>query len=68
MQMKEQDKVTASDLSETDVSNRPNGEFKATIVRTFTSFEKRMEDIRETPTAEIRVLKKESMREVECNK
>ena len=43
--MKEQDKVTTSDLSETNISNMPNGEFKATIIRVRPGLEKRIEDI-----------------------
>ena len=41
------------DLSETDISNVPLGEFKAMIVRTFTGREKRVEDISETINTEI---------------
>ena len=29
--MKEQDEAMARDLNETDISNMPNGEFKATL-------------------------------------
>ena len=39
--MKEQDKATARDLSETDISNMPEGEFKAIIIRIFTRLEKK---------------------------
>jgi len=38
--MKEQDMVTARDLSETDTSNMPDGEFKAMIIRIFAGLEK----------------------------
>ena len=31
--MKEQEKATARDLSEIDISNTPDGEFEATIIR-----------------------------------
>jgi len=34
-------KATARDLSERDVSNMPDGEFKATIIRILTGIEKR---------------------------
>ena len=47
-QKKEQDKATAGDLSKTDISNVPDGEFKATIIRIFTGLEKKVEDISET--------------------
>ena len=43
--MKEQDKATARDLSETDVSNMPQREFKATIIRILIGLEKRIGDM-----------------------
>ena len=43
-QIKERDKATARDPSETGVSNMPDGEFKATIIRILARLEKRMED------------------------
>jgi len=52
--MKEQDKVTNRDLSKTDVSYMPNGEFKETIIRTLTRLAKRMKEFRETLTTEIK--------------
>ena len=58
LQMKEQDHTTARDLSKTDISNMPDGEFKATIIRILTGLEKRIEDISETLTTEIKELKK----------
>ena len=39
--MKEQDKATARDLSETYISNMPEGQFEAMIIRILTGFEKR---------------------------
>ena len=39
--MKKQDKAMARDLSKTDISYIPDGEFKAIIIRTFTGLEKR---------------------------
>lgn len=57
-QVKEQDKAMVRDLREKDISNMPNGEFKATIMRLLTGLKKRMEDIREALTAEIKDLKK----------
>jgi len=52
-QMKEQDKAKATDLNETDISDMPGGESKATIIRILAELEKRIEDIRETLTTEI---------------
>ena len=37
----------AGDLSETYVSNMPDGEFKVEIIRILTELEKRIEDIRD---------------------
>ena len=42
---------------ETDISNMPDREFRATILRTLTGLEKRMEDFRENLTVEIKELK-----------
>ena len=44
----------ARDLSETDISNVPDGEFKALIARILTGLEKRVEGISETINTEIR--------------
>ena len=38
---KEQDKVMARDLIETDISNMPDGEFKTIIIRILAELEKR---------------------------
>ena len=43
--MKEQDKVMARDLSQTDINNMSDGEFKAPIFRIFTGLEKRIKNI-----------------------
>ena len=40
-QMKEQDKAMTRDLRKPDISNMPDGEFKATIIRILTGLEKR---------------------------
>ena len=53
-QMKEQDKATARDLSEADISYIPAGEFKAMIIRILTRLQKRMEHMTETLNTEIR--------------
>ena len=42
----------ARDLSKTDISNMPDNEFKAMIIRTLTRLEKRVEDISKTLTTE----------------
>ena len=46
-QMKEQDKIMARDLNDTDISNMPDGEFNETIIRILTRLNKRKEDFRE---------------------
>ena len=38
--MKEQDKATARDLTETDISNMPDREFKTMIIEILTGLEK----------------------------
>ena len=55
--MKEQNNIMARDLSETDISNMLDGEFKATIIKIQTGPENRIEDISEMITIEIRELK-----------
>ena len=62
--MKEQDKATTRDLSERTISNMPDGEFKAMIITMLAGIEKRMEDISEILTAEIRVKKESTGNEV----
>lgn len=64
--MKEKHKLIARDLSETDISNMPNGEFKANI-KIITELEKTLEDISETLATEIKLLK-QSKRDEEYNK
>ena len=39
-QTKQQDKVTSRVLSKTDISNMPDGEFKATVINIFIGLEK----------------------------
>jgi len=43
-QMKEQDKAIARDLSETDIRNMSDREFKAMTIRILTGLEKRIEN------------------------
>ena len=56
--MKEQDNTTARDLSKSHISNMPDGEFKATIIRILPGLEETIEDITEILTIEIKELKK----------
>ena len=56
--MKEQDKSAFRDLSRTYISNMPEGEFQAAIMKILTGLEKRMEDISETLTIEIKEFKR----------
>ena len=53
-QVKEKDKLVARELSETDKSNIFDGELKATIIRTLAGLEKRIGEISETLTTEIK--------------
>ena len=46
-QMKEQDRITARNLSEMDISSMPDREFKVMIIMILTGLEKRVEDISE---------------------
>ena len=55
--MKEQDKAMARHRNGTDVNSTPNGEFKTMIIRIFSGLEKRMEDISETLTTDIKEFK-----------
>ena len=52
--MKEEDKAMTRYLSETDIDNMPDKEFKVRIIRILTQLGKRIEDINETLTTEIR--------------
>ena len=47
----------ARDLIETDVSNMPDPELKATIIRILTGPEISLEDLRDTLTAEMKKIK-----------
>ena len=60
--MKEQDTAMARHLRKTDISNMPAEELKATIIRILTVLEKRIEDISETLTIDIKEVKKESVK------
>ena len=53
-QMKEQDKAMARHVSETDVSNMPDGVFKTMFIRVLTGLEKRVEDMCEILNTEMR--------------
>ena len=65
--MKEQDQVMVRDLSLTGKSSRPDGEFKATILRMLTGIKKRLEDFREALTTELKELKKKKVRNEKYN-
>ena len=53
-QRKEQEKITARDLSQMDISNMPDRKFKVIIIKILTGLEKRVEDISETLTNELK--------------
>ena len=61
-QRKEQDKITVKDLSEMDISNMPDREFKVMIIKILTGFEKTVEDISETLNKEIKEIKENRWR------
>ena len=52
--MKEEDKAMARYLSETDIINMPDGEFKVMIIKILTGIEKGVEGFNETLNTEIR--------------
>lgn len=52
--MKEQNNAIARDVSKTDKRNLADGELKATMIRILTGLEKRVGDIRDTLTTEIK--------------
>ena len=52
--MKEQDKATARDLSETDIGNMLDREFKTMNIKILSGLEKRLVNISETLNIEIR--------------
>ena len=54
---KEQENVTGNDLLEPDMSNMPDSEFQATIIRIQPVVEKSIENTRESITPEIKLLK-----------
>ena len=53
-QNKEQENITARDLTETDIHNMPDPEFKILITRIIAGLEKSIEDMRESLTGEIK--------------
>ena len=54
-QMKEKDKITARDLNEMQISNIPDREFKVTIIKILTGFEKKVVNINETINKDIKM-------------
>lgn len=55
-------KVTARDIPEGDISDMPDGKFKATTIKMLCGVEKSMEVIRGTTVAEIKEVKKKTYR------
>ena len=62
-QMKEQEKITARELNEMEVSNIPDREFKVMIIKLLTGLEKRVEDLRPS----IKRTYKKTVRDEELN-
>jgi len=58
--MKEQDKITARDLSKTEISNVPNREFQVMVIKILPGLEKTVEDLIETLNKERENIKNES--------
>ena len=56
--MKEQEEAVGKDIRETDISNMPDGELTAPIIRIHTELAKSIQDISETITIKIKDLKK----------
>ena len=44
VQIKEQDKTSGKELNETEISNRPDKEFRVMIIMVFTGLERRVEE------------------------
>ena len=53
-QMKEQDQTTARDQNKVDVSNMPDREFKVMIIKIVSRLEKKVENISETLSTQIK--------------
>ena len=45
-------------MNEMEISNMPNGEFKAMVIKVLTGLEKRVEDFNDTPNKETVNIKK----------
>ena len=56
-QTKEEDKTSEKNLSETEISNLPNKEFKLMMIAMFTKFGSRMNKLSENFNKEIEILK-----------
>ena len=61
-QMKEQEKITARELNETEISNMPDREFKVMVIKITTVFEKGMENLTETLNKEIENINQSEMK------
>ena len=57
-QMKEQDKITARDLNEMEMSNMPDREFQVIVIKKLSGLEKRVENLSETLNKELENIKK----------
>ena len=56
--MKEQDKITARQLNEMEISNMPDRKCKIIVIKILIGLEKRVENCNETPNKEIENIKK----------
>lgn len=52
--MREQDKITERDLSEMEINNLPDGEFKVMFIKILNGLERRVENISDTLTTEMK--------------
>ena len=57
-QMKEQDKITARDLNEMEISNMPDREFQVMVIKKLSGLEKRVGNLSETLNKELENIKK----------
>lgn len=65
-QMKEKGKTTTKELNEMEINNTPDKESKVMVIKIFTGFEKKVEDLSETFNKEKGNIK-ESIRHEELN-
>jgi len=60
-QIKEQDKIRVGDLSETEISNMSDSEFKVTLIKMLARIEEGLQDLHETLHQEIGDIKKNQL-------